>query len=197
MLEINRNAKVDAFIREASKWRDEFEMLRAILLDCQLTEELKWGVPCYALGGKNIALIHGFKDYCAILFVKGSLLKDDRGILVQQTENVQAGRQIRFTNVREIVALEPVLKAYILEAIEIEKAGLEVDFKKNTEYVVPEALQNRFDAVPGLKAAFETLTPGRQRAYILYFSAAKQAKTQAARVEKYEQQILKGKGMDD
>ena len=197
MLAINRNAKVDAFIREASKWRDEFEMLRAILLDCQLTEELKWGVPCYALAGKNVALIHGFKDYCAILFVKGSLLKDDRGILVQQTENVQAGRQIRFTNVREIVDLEPVLKAYILEAIEVEKAGLEVDFKKNTEYVVPEALQNRFDAVPGLKAAFEALTPGRQRAYILYFSAAKQAKTQAARVEKYEQQILKGKGMDD
>jgi uncharacterized protein YdeI (YjbR/CyaY-like superfamily) len=191
------NPKVDEYLSKAQKWQEEFEKLRMIILDCQLTEELKWGVPCYMFQKKNIVLIHGFKEYCAILFFKGALLHDVHGILIKQTENVQAGRQIRFTNVREIVAMETILKAYIYEAIEVEKAGLEVNFKKNTEFIIPEEFQNKFDEIPALKTAFEALTPGRQRAYILYFSESKQSKTRESRVGKCMQQILNGKGLND
>jgi uncharacterized protein YdeI (YjbR/CyaY-like superfamily) len=191
------NPKVDEFLSKAEKWQEEFEKLRMILLDCQLTEELKWGKPCYTFQESNIVLIHGFKEYCALLFIKGALLKDAHDILIQQTENVQAGRQIRFTTVREIVDMETILKAYIYEAIEVEKAGLEVDFKKNTEFIIPEEFQNKFDEIPALKTAFEALTPGRQRAYILYFSEPKQSKTRESRVEKCMQQILNGKGLND
>jgi uncharacterized protein YdeI (YjbR/CyaY-like superfamily) len=191
------NPKVDEFLSKAKKWQEEFEKLRMILLDCQLTEELKWGKPCYTFQESNIVLIHGFKEYCALLFIKGALLHDAHGILIQQTENVQAGRQIRFTNVREIVAMETILKAYIYEAIEVEKSGLEVNFKKNTEFIIPEEFQNKFDEIPALKTAFEALTPGRQRAYILYFSEPKQSKTRESRVEKCMQQILNGKGLND
>ena len=168
-----------------------------IILDCQLTEELKWGKPCYTFQGSNIVLIQGFKEYCALLFFKGALLKDPHGILIQQTENVQAGRQIRFTNVREIVTMETILQAYIDDAIEVEKAGLEINFKKNTGLTIPEEFQNKFEAIPALKTAFEALTPGRQRAYILYFSEPKQSKTRESRVEKCMQQILNGKGLND
>lgn len=191
------NPKVDEFLSKAKKWQEEFEKLRMIILDCQLTEELKWGKPCYMFENKNIVLIHGFKDYCALLFHKGALIQDSHGILIQQTENVQAARQIRFTNAQEIVEMETLLKAYIYEAIEVEKKGLEVDFKKNTEITVPEELQNKFDETPALKTAFEALTPGRQRAYILYFSKAKQSKTRESRVEKWMPQILDGKGLND
>ena len=197
MSDSKMNPKVDEFISKAQKWQEEFERLRMIILDCQLTEEMKWGVPCYTFQKKNIILVHGFKEYCAILFVKGALLQDANGILIQQTENVQAGRQIRFTNVQEIVEMEAILKVYIYEAIEVEKAGLEVDFKKNTEFIMPEEFQNKFDEIPALKTAFEALTPGRQRAYILYFSEPKQSKTRESRVEKYMQQILSGKGLND
>jgi uncharacterized protein YdeI (YjbR/CyaY-like superfamily) len=190
------NPKVDEFLSKTKKWQAEFEKLRMIILDCQLTEELKWGVPCYTFEKSNIVLIHGFKDYCAILFVKGALLKDPKGILITQTENVQAARQIRFTNVQEIVEMEPILKAYIYEAIEVEKAGLKVDFKKNPE-PIPEEFQNKLDEIPALKTAFNALTPGRQRAYILYFSQPKQSKTRESRVEKCMQQILTGKGLND
>ena len=189
--------KVDGFLRKAKRWREEFEKLRMVCLDCGLTEGPKWGKPCYTFQNSNIVLIHGFKDYCALLFFKGALLKDAKGILVQQTENVQAARQIRFTNVREIGKMEPILKAYIKEAIEVEKAGLEVDYKKTSEFVIPEEFQNRLDESPALKTAFAALTPGRQRGYILYFSAAKQSKTREARVEKCVQQILDGKGLND
>ncbi len=191
------NPKVDWFFTKATEWQEEFEKLRMIILDCGLTEEVKWGVPCYTFEKSNIVLIHGFKEYCALLFFKGALLKDAKGILVQQTENVQAARQIRFTNVREIVEMEPVLKAYIKEAIEAEKGGLEVNYKKTSEFVVPEEFQNRLDESPALKTAFDALTPGRQRGYILYFSAAKQSKTREARIEKCVQQILDGKGLND
>ena len=191
------NPKVDFYFNKAEKWQEEFEKLRTIILDCQLTEELKWGVPCYTFQKSNIVLIHGFKEYCAILFVKGALLKDANGILIQQTENVQAARQIRFTNVREIVEMEPILKAYIHEAIEVEKAGLKVDFKKTTEFIIPEEFKNKLDEIPALKDAFDALTPGRQRAYILYFSAPKQSKTRESRIEKCMQQILDGKGLND
>ena len=193
----NMNPKVDFYFSKSKKWQKEFEKLRTIILDCQLTEELKWGQPCYTFQESNIVLIHGFKEYCAILFIKGALLKDANGILVQQTENVQAGRQIRFTNVREIVEMEPILKAYINEAIEVEKAGLKVEFKKNTELLFPEEFQNKLDENPALKTAFDALTPGRQRAYNLYFSAPKQSKTRESRVEKCMPQILNGKGLDD
>jgi uncharacterized protein YdeI (YjbR/CyaY-like superfamily) len=189
--------KVDKFLKKATKWRDEFEKSRKLCLDCGLTEELKWGKPCYTYQGSNIVLIHGFKQYCALLFFKGALLKDPKGVLVQQTENVQAARQIRFTNVREIIQMEPVLKAYIKEAIEVEKAGLEVGYKKTSEFVIPEEFRNRLDESPALKTAFDALTPGRQRGYVLYFSAAKQSKTRESRVEKCVQQILKGKGLND
>ena len=165
------NPKVDEFLSKAKKWKEEYEKLRKIVLDCELTEEFKWMHPCYTFENKNIVLIHGFKEYCALLFHKGALLNDAHGILIQQTENVQAARQIRFTNVQEIVEMETILKAYIYEAIEVEKAGLEVNFKKNTEFIIPEEFQNKFDEIPALKTAFEALTPGRQRAYILYFSA--------------------------
>ena len=191
------NPKVEFYFSKAKKWQEEFEKLRMIILDCQLTEELKWGVPCYTFQKSNIVLIHGFKEYCALLFIKGALLNDANGILIQQTENVQAGRQIRFTNVREIVEMEPILKAYIYEAIEVEKAGLKVNFKKTTEFIIPEEFQNKLDEIPALKTAFDALTPGRQRAYILYFSAPKQSKTRESRVEKCMQQILNGKGLND
>ncbi|HKB64637.1 MAG TPA: YdeI family protein [Pyrinomonadaceae bacterium] len=191
------NPKVDAYLSKAKKWQEEFERLRTITLGCGLTEELKWGVPCYTFEKRNIVLIHGFKDYCALLFFKGALLKDAKGILIQQTENVQAARQIRFSNVREIVKLKAVLKAYIHEAIEVEKAGLKVDLKKTTEFKIPEEFQNRLDEIPALKTAFYALTPGRQRAYILYFSQPKLSQTRESRVEKSMRQILKGKGIND
>ncbi|TCJ00939.1 YdeI/OmpD-associated family protein [Cytobacillus praedii] len=192
-----KNRKVDGFLRKAKKWKEEFETLRNIVLDCEVTEDIKWMHPCYMYENKNIVLIHGFKEYCALLFHKGALLKDTHGILIQQTENVQAARQIRFTNVQEIVDMEPIIKAYINEAIEVEKAGLEVNYKKHTEYEIPEELQTKFDEIPALKAAFEELTPGRQRAYIFHFSQPKQSKTRVSRVEKCMQQILNGKGLND
>jgi uncharacterized protein YdeI (YjbR/CyaY-like superfamily) len=191
------NPKVDFYFNKAKKWQEEFEKLRLIVLDCGLTEELKWGVPCYAFEKRNIVLIHGFKEYCALLFFKGALLNDARGILIQQTKNVQAARQIRFTNVREIVKMKPILKAYIYEAIEVEKAGLKVPFKKTKEFSTPEEFQNKLNENPALKKAFNALTPGRQRGYVLYFSAPKQSKTRASRVEKYIPQILNGKGLND
>jgi uncharacterized protein YdeI (YjbR/CyaY-like superfamily) len=191
------NPKVDAYLSKAKKWQEEFERLRTIILGCGLTEELKWGVPCYTFEKRNIVLIHGFKEYCALLFFKGALLKDANGILIQQTENVQAARQIRFTNVREIVKLKGILKAYIHEAIEVEKAGLKVNLKKTTEFKIPEEFQNKLDETPALKTAFSALTPGRQRAYILYFSQPKLSQTRESRVEKSMRQILKGKGIDD
>ncbi|MFP7233222.1 YdeI family protein [Bacillus subtilis] len=190
------NPKVDDFLGKAKKWKEEFEKLRTITLDCGLTEEFKWMHPCYTYNNKNIVLIHGFKEYCALLFHKGALLKDPHEILIQQTENVQGARQIRFTNVQEIDEMETILKAYIHEAIEVEKAGLKVE-KKNIEFIIPEELQHKFDEIPDLKTAFEALTPGRQRAYILYFSQAKQSKTRESRVEKYVQNILDGKGLKD
>jgi uncharacterized protein YdeI (YjbR/CyaY-like superfamily) len=190
------NPKVDEYLGKAKKWQEEMEKLRMIILDCQLTEELKWYAPCYAFQKSNIVIIQGFKKYCALMFCKGALLNDPNGILKKPGENTQAARQIRFTNVREIVEMEPILKAYIYEAIEAEKAGLKVNFKKNPE-PIPEELQNRFDEIPALKTAFDALTPGRQRAYILYFTAAKQSKTRASRVEKCMQQILNGKGLND
>lgn len=168
-----------------------------IILDCGLTEELKWGVPCYTFQKSNIVLMHGFKEYCALLFFKGVLLNDTNGILIQQTENVQSARQVRFTNVQEIVEMEPILKAYIFEAIKVEKAGLKVNFKKITNLNIPEEFQNKLDEIPALKTAFKALTPGRQRAYVLYFSAPKQSKTRKSRVEKCVQQILNGKGLND
>nr|WP_207789334.1 YdeI family protein [Neobacillus terrae] len=191
------NPKVDEFLSKAKKWKEEYEKLRNIVLDSELTEEFKWMHPCYTLEKKNVVLIHGFKEYCALLFHKGALLQDARGILIQQTENVQAARQIRFTSVQEIVEMEPILKAYINEAIKVEKAGLDVDFKKTAEYIIPEELQHKFEEIPALKTAFEELTPGRQRAYLLYFSQPKQSKTRESRVEKYIQQILNGKGLND
>ena len=191
------NPKVDKYLSRAEKWREEFEELRTILLDCGLTEELKWGQPCYTFQKRNIVLIHGFKEYCALLFFKGALLKDAKGILIQQTENVQAARQIRFTNAREIVKMKPILKAYIDEAMEVEKAGLKVNLKKTSEFEVPEEFQEKLDEIPALKTAFHALTPGRQRAYVLYFSGAKQSKTRESRVEKCMKQILNGKGLDD
>ncbi|MGF4041212.1 hypothetical protein JS609_00557 [Bacillus subtilis] len=191
------NPKVDEFLSKAKKWKEEFEKLRTIILDCELTEDFKWMHPCYTYNNKNVVLIHGFKEYCALLFHKGALLQDTDGILIQQTENVQAARQIRFTNVQEINELENILKAYIHEAIEVEKAGLKVEVNKNIELNIPEELQNKFDEIPALKIAFEALTPGRQRAYTLYFSQAKQSKTRESRVEKYVQKILDGKGLKD
>ncbi|RAT97485.1 YdeI family protein [Brevibacillus sp. Leaf182] len=191
------NPKVDEFLSKAKKWKAEYEKLRSIVLDCELTEDFKWMHPCYTFEKKNIVLIHGFKEYCALLFQKGALLKDPNGILIQQTENVQSARQIRFTNVDEIMEMESILKAYIQEAIEVEKSGLEVEFKKHEEYIVPEEFQNKLDEIPALKTAFEALTPGRQRAYILHFSAPKQAKTRESRVEKCIPQILEGKGLND
>ncbi|GAA3978352.1 YdeI/OmpD-associated family protein [Mucilaginibacter dorajii] len=191
------NPKVDFYFNKSQKWQKEIERLRMIALDCNLTEELKWGCPCYTHQNGNIVLIHVFNEYCAFLFFKGSLLNDSDGILVQQTENVQAARQARFTSVAQIVELVPTLKAYIYEAIEVEKAGLKVELKKTTEFKIAEEFQIKLDAMPILKTAFEALTPGRQRGYLLYFSAAKQSKTREQRVEKYIPQILDGKGLDD
>jgi uncharacterized protein YdeI (YjbR/CyaY-like superfamily) len=191
------NPKVDEFINKAKKWREEYELLRNIVLNCELTEEYKWMHPCYTFDNKNIVLIHGFKEYVALLFHKGALLQDAQGILVQQTENVQAARQIRFTNVQQVVALDPIIKAYIREAIEIEIAGLEVELKRTTEYPIPEELQTKFAEMPSLKTAFEALTPGRQRAYLLHFSQPKQSKTRESRIEKYTPHILNGKGLKD
>lgn len=191
------NPKVDRFLGRADKWHDEFVELRRIVLDCELAEDLKWGVPCYTVQNKNVVLMHGFKEYCALLFVKGALLKDAHNLLIQQTDNVQAARQIRFTGVQEILDQENKLKEYILEAVDNEKSGLKVELKKETEFDFPEELQIRFDEDPAFKTAFEALTPGRQRAYLLHFSAAKQAKTREARIEKYRGAIFEGKGLND
>ncbi|MCU7494299.1 MAG: hypothetical protein HF314_04175 [Ignavibacteria bacterium] len=191
------NPKVDAFISRAHKWQKEFEKLRSIVLGCGLTEEFKWGVPCYTFQKGNVVLIHGFKEYCALLFFKGALLSDPEGILIRQTENVQSSRQVRFTGLSEITELEPLLKSYIYEALEVEKAGLEIEPKKTSEYSIPEEFQHRLDESPALKAAFEQLTPGRQRGYLLYFSSPRQAKTRTSRVEKSIPQILSGKGLSD
>ncbi|MGS2739019.1 YdeI/OmpD-associated family protein [Sinomicrobium sp. M5D2P17] len=191
------NSKVDDYIIKAKKWQKEFEVLRKIILDCQLTEEFKWRNPCYTFQKSNIVLIHGFKEYCAVLFFKGALLKDAHGILVQQTENVQSARQLRFTRVGEIVEMEAILKTYIYEAIEAEKAGLKVDLKKTSEFPIPEEFQKKLEESPVLKTAFKALTPGRQRGYLLYFSAPKQSRTRESRIEKYTGRILNGKGLND
>jgi uncharacterized protein YdeI (YjbR/CyaY-like superfamily) len=200
------NPKVDWFFNKATKWQEEYQKLRMIVLDCGLTEELKWGCPCYTSQGRarknsNIVLIHGFKEYCALLFFKGALLKDPKGILVQQTKNVQAARQIRFTpangGIDEIVTMEPILKAYIKEATKAEKAGMKIPLKKTSEFTMSEEFKNVLDKTPALKKAFYALTPGRQRGYILYFSSAKQSKTRESRIEKYIPKILRGKGLDD
>lgn len=191
------NPKVDWFFTKATKWQNEYEKLRTILLECDLIEELKWGQPCYTFEKNNIVLIHGFKDYCAFLFFKGALLKDSKDILVQQTENVQVARQIRFTNVQQIVKMKSVLKKYIYEAIEVEEKGLKVDLKKTTEFKMPEEFQQKLKENRTLKKAFDELTPGRQRGYLLYFGQAKQSKTRQSRIEKYMGQILEGKGLED
>jgi uncharacterized protein YdeI (YjbR/CyaY-like superfamily) len=191
------NSKVDAYLNDAKQWRPEMEKLRMILLDCQLTEELKWGKPCYAFQESNVVVIQGFKAYCALLFFKGVLLKDPNGILVKTGENTRVGRQIRFTDVREIVKQEAILKAYIVQAIEVEKAGLKVDSKTDAELKIPEEFKNKLAENPALKTAFAALTPGRQRAYGFYFSAPKQSKTRDSRIEKCVRQILKGKGLND
>lgn len=189
--------RVDGFMRKAKNWKEEFEKLRSIVLEFELTEDIKWMHPCYMFEDKNVVLIHGFKDYCALLFHKGALMKDPDGILIQQTENVQAARQIRFASLQQIVEMEPIVKAYIQEAIAVEQAGLQVEYKKNEEYIIPEELQHKFDELPALKTAFEALTPGRQRAYMFNISQPKQSKTRASRVDKYVQQILDGKGLND
>jgi uncharacterized protein YdeI (YjbR/CyaY-like superfamily) len=191
------NPKADWFFSKDTPWKKEYEKLRTIILDCGLVEELKWGCPCYTFQNSNIILIHGFKEYCAVLFFKGALLNDPNGILIQQTKNVQSARQVRFTNVREIVKMERTLKSYIYEAIEVEKAGLKVKLKKTSEYKIPEEFQKKLNSKPALKTAFNALTPGRQRAYIFYFSQPKLSKTRESRVVKSIPQILKGKGLND
>ena len=191
------NPKVDWFFDKATQWQEEYEKLRMICLDCGLTEDLKWGQPCYTLNNANIVLIHGFKEYCALLLFKGALLNDPEGILIQQTENVQSPRQIRFTSAKEIVKLEPVLKLYIQNAIDVEKAGLKIELKKTKDFAVPEEFQTKLDGSPALKAAFEALTPGRQRNYLFHFSKPKLSKTREERVEKAVPLILSGKGLDD
>ncbi len=194
---VRTNPKVDVYLSKIERWQDEARELRRIILECRLTEELKWGQPCYTLQKGNVAIIQGFKDYCALMFFKGALLKDTQGILVKPGKHTQAGRQIRFTNVRDITESEATLKAYIHEAIDVEKAGLKVKLKNTSEFLVPEEFQVKLDKNPPLKTAFEALTPGRQRAYILYFSTAKQSKTRASRVEKSIPRILAGKGLND
>ena len=191
------NPKVDAIIQSEKQWKEEMKYLRNIVLDCLLQEEVKWGVPCYTYQKSNIVLIHGFKEYCALLFMKGALIQDSHKLLIQQTENVQSGRQIRFKNLQEIINLEPTLRAYIFEAIEIEKAGLKVDFKKKEEYIIVEEFEIKLNENQVLKAAFESLTPGRQKGYLLHFSEAKQSKTRENRIEKYIPKILNGKGITD
>ena len=193
----SKNPKVDSYISRSKKWQKEVKQLRAIALASGLTEELKWGCPCYSLEKSNVVLIHEFKEYCAYLFHKGALLKDPKGILIQQTKNVQAARQIRFTSVQEVTKLKANLKAYIAEAIEIEKSGAKVKFKKTAAFEMPQEFKKKLAEAPALKTAFYALTPGRQRGYLLYFSGAKQAKTREARVDKCMKQILKGKGLDD
>ncbi len=191
------NPRVDWFFEKADKWQKEFVQLREIVLGCDLVEELKWGQPCYTFDKRNIVLIHGFKDYCALLFFKGALLRDPKGILIQQTENVQAARQIRFTSLSQIVKMKATLKAYIYNAVAVEESGAKVDYKKTSDFTIPEEFQKKLDKSAALKKAFYGLTPGRQRGYLFYFSQAKQSKTREARVEKYTKQILSGKGLDD
>ena len=191
------NPKVDWFFNKDTKWQEEYAELRMLILDCGLTEELKWGCPCYTFQENNVVLIHGFKDYCALLFMQGALLKDEQGFLIQQTENVQVARQIRFTTLQEILESESLIKAYIKEAIEIEKSGVKFELKKTSEFKMPEEFKQLLDEMPDLKIAFEALTPGRQRGYLLFFSAPKQAKTREARIEKSVPQILAGKGLED
>ena len=191
------NPAVNFYFNKAKKWHEEIRELRINLLDCGLTEELKWGVPCYTFQKGNIVLIHVFKEYCALLFFKGALLNDPNGVLVQQTKNVQAGRQMRFTSVREILEMGAIVKAYTYEAIELEKAGLKVELKKTTQFIIPEEFENKIKEIPALKTAFYALTPGRQRAYLLHFSAPKQSKTRESRIEKCVQQIINGKGLGD
>ena len=194
-----KNPQVDAFLadKEEAAWRDAFTKLRSIALTCPVTEELKWGKPCYGVNGRNIVLMHGFKEYCALLFTQGALLRDPQGLLVQQTKNVQAARQLRFTSAKEVTALAATIKAYILEAIELEKAGVKVAYKQTEDFEVAPEFQARLDNTPSLKAAFEALTPGRQRGYLLYFAGAKQPATRAARVEKYVRAIYAGQGLQD
>ena len=191
------NPKVDWYFEKNEKWQKETRKLRTIILDCGLTEELKWGCPCYTYESRNVVLIHVFKEYCAVFFFKGALLADPDGILVQQTENVQAARQVRFTNIKEVKERERILKTYIYEAIEVERAGLQVKLKKTKDFKIPEEFQTKLDKMPSLKKAFDALTPGRQRGYIFHFSQPKLSKTREARVEKYLKQILSGKGLDD
>ncbi|MDR6922678.1 MULTISPECIES: YdeI family protein [Chryseobacterium] len=191
------NPKVDFFFKNAGQWQKEFEKLRTIALSTELTEDLKWGCPCYTYKGKNIFLIHGFKEYCALLFFKGALMKDPDHILIQQSKNVQAARQIRFTEVQQIIDLEKELQAYMFEAVEIEESGAKVEMKKTKEFEMPQEFQDKLDEDPVLKDAFESLTPGRQRAYLLHFSSAKQSKTRETRIEKCIPQILDGKGLND
>tara|TARA_R110002033_G_scaffold160776_1_gene197216 strand:- start:179 stop:763 length:585 start_codon:yes stop_codon:yes gene_type:complete len=188
---------VDRFLDRAKKWKQEMKLLREICLDCGLREDFKWMHPCYTFQDKNVVLIHGFKEYCALLFHKGVLLKDTHNILIQQTENVQSARQIRFTSLQEIIDLKPTIKAYIFEAMEVEKAGMEVPMKKTSEFKMPKEFKVTLDNDPDLKAAFQGLTPGRQRGYLLYFSQAKQSTTRTSRVEKYRPKILQGKGLND
>lgn len=191
------NPKVDAFMQRAERWRAEFEALRAILRQAPLSEELKWGQPCYTLGKANVVLMHGFKDYCALLFIKGALMRDPQGLLIQQTENVQSARQIRFTSLDQITDKAATLKAYVEAAIAVEQAGLKVDFKKTDAFAMPDEFRARLEGDAALKEAFERLTPGRQRAYLLHFSSAKQSKTRDARIENYLPQIMDGLGLDD
>jgi uncharacterized protein YdeI (YjbR/CyaY-like superfamily) len=191
------NPKVDWFFEKETQWQKEYKKLRTIVLECDLAEELKWGQPCYTFEKSNIVLIHGFKDYCALLFFKGALLKDKKKILIQQTENVQAARQIRFTDVKEIAKLEKTIKAYIYEAVALEESGVKVPMKKVSEFAIPDEFQSRLNKSAALKKAFYALTPGRQRGYLLYFSSAKQPKTRESRIEKYSKQILAGKGLED
>lgn len=197
MINSEPNPKVDFYFDKAKKWQEEINKLRLIVLDCGLSEELKWGCPCYVLEKSNIVLIHTFKEYCALLFFKGALMDNKDGLLIQQTENVQSARQIRFTNLLEIFEKETVIKNYIAKAIEVEKAGLKVELKKHNDYTIPDEFRHKLDQIPELKIAFETLTPGRQRAYLLHFSTPKQSKTRAARVEKSMPAILNGKGLND
>ncbi|UMQ42711.1 YdeI family protein [Chryseobacterium sp. Y16C] len=191
------NPKVDFFFDKATQWQKEFEKLRAIALETELVEDLKWGCPCYTYEGKNIFLIHGFKEYCALLFFKGALMKDPENILIQQTENVQAARQIRFTSLQQIIDLKEVIKSYLFEAVDVEESGAKVEMKKTKEFEMPKEFQQKLDENSALKEAFKALTPGRQRAYLLYFSSAKQSKTRASRIEKYIPEILNGKGLND
>jgi uncharacterized protein YdeI (YjbR/CyaY-like superfamily) len=191
------NPKVDGYLRKSKQWQKELQQLRRIVLECPLAEEVKWRVPCYAFQGGNVVLMHVFKDYCALLFFKGALLKDAKNILIKPGQNTQAARQVRFTNAQEIVEMEPILKAYIEEAIEVEKAGLKVPLKKTADFKIPPEFKNKLNESPALKSAFKALTPGRQRAYLLYFSSAKQSQTRESRVAKCTRQILNGKGLDD